>query len=133
MKMEYRFPEDLKYTPTHEWVKINGEFSTIGITDYAQHQLGDIVYIELPDVGIMFEKGSNAAEIESVKAVGELLMPLSGEIVELNEKLNDNPEMVNSSPYEEGWILKLKFNHPDELTDLLLAEDYKDLVQKADH
>lgn len=131
--MEYRFPEDIKYTPTHEWVKINGEFSTIGITDYAQHQLGDIVYIELPDIGIMFEKGSNAAEIESVKAVGELLMPLSGEIVELNEKLNDSPEIVNSSPYEEGWILKLKFNHPDELTDLLSAKEYKDLVQKADH
>ena len=131
--MDYKFPNDIKYTSTHEWIKIEDNIGTVGITDYAQHQLGDIVFIELPDVGMIFEKGSNAAEIESVKAVGDLLMPLSGEIIEINEKLTNNPELVNKSPFEEGWIMKIKINHNDEIGDLLSVEQYKELIEKEDH
>jgi len=109
--MDYKFPEDLKYTSSHEWVRIEDKLAIVGITDYAQHQLGDIVYVELPEKGVVFERGSNAAEIESVKAVGDLIMPLSGEIIEVNRNLTDNPELVNSSPFEEGWILKIKLSH----------------------
>lgn len=131
--MNYKFPNDLNYTSTHEWIKIENDIGTIGITDYAQHQLGDIVFIELPNIGMVFEKGSNVAEIESVKAVGDLLMPLSGEIIETNKKLTDNPEIVNNSPFNEGWIIKIKINHDDEIEDLLTVEQYKELVEKEDH
>jgi len=131
--MDYKIPNEINYTSTHEWIKIEKSFGTIGITDYAQHQLGDIVFIELPDVGIVFEKGSNAAEIESVKAVGDVLMPLSGEIIETNENLTNNPELINQSPYKEGWIMKIKINHNDEIGDLLSFEQYKELIEKEDH
>ncbi|MFW9902433.1 MAG: glycine cleavage system protein GcvH, partial [Candidatus Thorarchaeota archaeon] len=104
--MDYEFPEGLEYTSTHEWIKIENSIVTVGITDFAQHQLGDIVFIELPEVGMVFEKGSIAAEIESVKAVGDLLMPLSGEIVDINQNLVDDPGLVNSSPFSEGWMIK---------------------------
>jgi len=131
--MDYKFPNDINYTSTHEWIKIENNLGTIGITDYAQHQLGDIVFIELPDVGMVFEKGSNAAEIESVKAVGDVLMPLSGEIIETNENLTNNPELINKSPYEDGWIIKIKINHNDEIGDLLSLEQYKELIEQEDH
>ncbi|MFX0041705.1 MAG: glycine cleavage system protein GcvH [Candidatus Hodarchaeota archaeon] len=131
--MDYTFLNGLKYTPTHEWVKIEKEEATVGITDYAQYQLGDIVFLELPDVGMVFEKGSNAGEIESVKAVGDFIMPLSGEVIEINGNLADNPGLVNSSPYEEGWMIKIKINHDDEFKDLLTVEQYKELVEKEDH
>ncbi|MFX1303733.1 MAG: glycine cleavage system protein GcvH [Promethearchaeota archaeon] len=127
--MEYEFPNDLKYTSTHEWVRIEDNVATIGITDYAQHQLGDIVFVELPDVGMLFEKGSNAAEIESVKAVGDLIMPLSGEIIGINENLANNPELVNSSPFQDGWIIKIKFSHPSEIDELLSSEKYQEIIQ----
>ena len=131
--MDYKFPNDLKYTSTHEWVKIENEKATAGITDYAQHQLGDIVFVELPVVGMVFEKGSNAGEIESVKAVGDFIMPLSGEIIEINENLAETPELMNSSPYEEGWMIRIKINHDDEFKDLFSVEQYKKLVEKEDH
>jgi len=131
--MDYKFPNDINYTSTHEWIKIEINLGTVGITDYAQHQLGDIVFIELPDVGMVFEKGSNAAEIESVKAVGDVLMPLSGEIIETNENLTNNPELINKSPYEDGWIIKIKINHNDEIGDLLSLEQYKELIEQEDH
>jgi len=127
--MDYKFPEDLKYTSSHEWVRIEDKLAIVGITDYAQHQLGDIVYVELPEKGVVFERGSNAAEIESVKAVGDLIMPLSGEIIEVNRNLTDNPELVNSSPFEEGWILKIQLSHPNEINDLLPVIKYKELVE----
>ncbi|MFX1311522.1 MAG: glycine cleavage system protein GcvH [Promethearchaeota archaeon] len=130
--MDYQIPTNINYTATHEWIKIEGTMGIIGITDYAQHQLGDIVFIEFPDVGMVFEKGSNAAEIESVKAVGDLLMPLSGEIIEINEKLINNPELINQSPYKEGWIIKIKINHNDEIEDLLSFEQYAELIEKED-
>jgi len=131
--MDYKFPNDINYTFTHEWIKIKDNIGTVGITDYAQHQLGDIVFIELPDLGMVFEKGSNAAEIESVKAVGDVLMPLSGEIIETNENLTNNPELINKSPFEDGWIIKIKINHNDEKGDLLSLEQYKELIEQEDH
>lgn len=130
--MSYNFPGNLHYTSTHEWVRIDNSTATVGITDYAQHQLGDIVFVELPDVGIVLEKESNAGEIESVKAVGDLIMPLSGEIVGINEKLANNPELVNSSPFEEGWMIKIQISHASEIEELLTVEKYKELVKSEE-
>ncbi|HUW91012.1 MAG TPA: glycine cleavage system protein GcvH [Candidatus Nanopelagicaceae bacterium] len=128
--MDYEFPDNLKYTKTHEWVRIEDKTATVGITDYAQHQLGDIVYIELPEKGANLERQKSAGEIESVKAVGELLIPLSGKIIEINSNLVDNPEVVNSSPYESGWMLKLEYKNELEINDLLSVEDYKRIVEE---
>lgn len=130
--MEYKFPEGLKYTVTHEWVLLEEQIAKVGITDYAQHQLGDIVYVEMPDKGMVFERESNAGEIESVKAVGEIIMPLSGEIIELNENIVENPELVNSSPFGDGWLMKIKISHSDEINELLSVEEYKKIVESED-
>ncbi|MFW9940880.1 MAG: glycine cleavage system protein GcvH [Candidatus Thorarchaeota archaeon] len=130
--MSYEFPSELKYTTTHEWVDLHDNVATVGITDYAQHQLGDIVFVELPTAGIVLEKESNAGEIESVKAVGDLLMPLSGEIIEVNEKLAENPELVNSSPFMDGWMIKIKISHPNEIDELISVEQYKELVKSEE-
>ena len=131
--MDYELRADLKYTSSHEWVKIDDGIAIIGISDYAQHQLGDIVFVEMPEKGLVLEKGSNAAEIESVEAVGDLIMPLSGEIIEVNENLVDSPEIINKSPYEDGWIIKIKISHSDELKDLLSHNDYKILIESEEH
>ena len=131
--MEYKIPNGLKYASTHEWISIKDSTATVGITDYAQHQLGDIVFVELPEVSMIFEKGSNAVEIESVKAVGDLIMPLSGEIIGVNQNLADNPELVNSSPFIDGWIIKIKYSHASEIDELLSAEKYKQLIQNEEH
>jgi len=128
--MEYEFPDDLKYMKTHEWVRIEGDMATIGITDYAQHQLGDIVYVELPEIGRTLEKESSAGEIESVKAVGEILMPLSGEIVEINTIIIESPESINSSPYGNGWMMKIKVSNSSEINELLSVEDYKKIIKE---
>jgi glycine cleavage system H protein len=128
--MDYEFPDNLKYMKTHEWVRIEDKTATVGITDFAQHQLGDIVYIELPEKGANLEKQSSAGEIESVKAVGELLMPLSGKIIDINSNLVDNPELVNSSPYGSGWMLKLEYTNELEIKDLLSVEDYKRIAEE---
>ena len=128
--MDYEFPNNLKYMNTHEWVRIEGKTATVGITDFAQHQLGDIVYIELPEKGASLEKQTSAGEIESVKAVGELLMPLSGKIIDVNSNLVDNPELVNSSPYASGWMLKLEYTNELEINDLLSVEDYKRIAEE---
>jgi glycine cleavage system H protein len=127
--MEYKFPNELKYLQTHEWVRIEDRIATIGITDFAQHQLGDIVYIELPEIGTTIEKGSSVAEIESVKAVGELMMPLSGKIIEINTNLSEKPESVNSSPYRTGWMVKIEISSLSEIDDLLTMEAYKEVVE----
>jgi len=127
--MVYEFPEDLKYMKTHEWARIEGDTASIGITDYAQHQLGDIVYVELPEIGRTLEKGNNVGEIESVKAVGEILMPLSGEIVEMNAIIIESPESINTSPYGTGWMLKIKISNSNEINELLSVEDYKKIVE----
>jgi glycine cleavage system H protein len=130
--MSYDFPSNLKYTTTHEWVDLQNNITIVGITDYAQHQLGDIVFIELPEVGMVFEKESNAGEIESVKAVGDLIMPLSGEIIEVNEQLAEHPELVNSSPYDKGWMMKIEISHASEIDELLSVEKYKELVKSEE-
>ena len=118
------FPTDLKYVATHEWVKIEGDVATVGISAHAQDQLGEIVFVELPDTGVM-EKGAVAANVESSKAVGEVVMPLSGEITEVNESLEDEPEKVNSEPYGAGWIFKIKMSNPSEADGLLDAAGYQ--------
>ncbi len=131
--MDYKFLDGLKYTSTHEWIRIENSIATVGITDYAQHQLGDIVFVELPEVGMVFEKGSNAAEIESVKAVGDLIMPLSGEIIRVNQKLADNPEFVNSSPFAEGWMIKIEYSDVNEIDELLSVDKYKQIIQNEEN
>lgn len=130
--MDLKFPADLKYTPTHEWVRMDGDMATVGISDYAQHKLGDIVYVELPAIGVVLEKGSVAGEIESVKAVSELFFPLTGEVIEINENIADNPAFVNSSPYGEGWIMKIKISNPDEIKNLLSVERYQEMIEKEE-
>jgi len=127
--IEQEFPSELKYLQTHEWVRIQDNIATVGITDFAQHQLGDIVYVELPEIGNTIDKGSNIAEIESVKAVGELVMPLSGKILEVNTDLADNPESVNSSPYGTGWMIKIEFSNKSEIDELLTVEAYKEIIE----
>jgi glycine cleavage system H protein len=130
--MSYEFPNDLLYTTTHEWVRIENNISIVGITDYAQHQLGDVVFVELPDIGMVLEKETNAGEIESVKAVGDLIMPLSGEVMEINKQLAGSPELVNNSPYEGGWMIKIKISHHNEIDDLISVEKYIELVKSEE-
>ncbi len=130
--MEFKVPPDLKYTKSHEWVRIENEIAIMGITDYAQHQLSDVVFVEMPQTGEAFTKGKVIGEIESVKAVDEFYMPLSGEILEVNNNISDNPELVNTSPYDEGWFLKIKMNNPSELDTLLLANQYQELILKEE-
>ncbi len=117
--------ENLKFTKEHEWVKVENGVAAIGITDYAQKELGDIVYVELPSVGDSIAKGDACSNIESVKAVSDLYSPLSGEIVEINEGLEDTPENVNQSPYDDGWIAKIKMNNEEELNEMMDFEQYK--------
>ena len=128
--MSYVFPSNLKYTKSHEWIKIETKIAIIGITDYAQDQLSDIVYVNLPQVGEFFEKGSVIGEFESVKSVDDFYMPISGKIIEINGKIRDNPDLINSSPYEEGWILKVKYSNPSELDTVLSVKQYQKLIEK---
>ncbi len=121
-------PEELKYTKDHEWARIEGDIATIGITDYAQSELGDIVYVELPQVGLETKQMESFGTIEAVKAVSDLFAPLSGEVVEINEKLSDNPDIMNKDPYGAGWIIKIKLSHKGELDSLLDKEKYEELI-----
>ncbi len=113
------------YTDEHEWIDVDGDNATVGITDYAQEQLGDIVFIELPDVGAMLDKGGDAAVVESVKAASDIYAPVSGEVIEANAALEDDPELVNNSPEEEGWFFKLAISDKAELEGLMDAKAYK--------
>lgn len=122
-------PTSLKYTKTDEWVRVENNQATIGITDYAQDQLGDIVYIELPWDSANLAQESKFGDIESVKATSELLSPLSGEVIKANEALKENPELINDSPYEEGWMLVLKISDPTELDGLMSASEYEAYLQ----
>ncbi len=121
-------PEDLLYTSEHEWVKVDNDTAQIGITDYAQSELGDIVFVELPAVGDETTQLEPFGTIEAVKAVSELFAPLSGEVVEINSQLEEQPELINSDPYGEGWIIKLKLSDSSEVDKLLNAEDYKNEI-----
>ena len=120
------FPENLKYTKDHEWVKIDGEVAAIGITDFAQRELGDIVFVEVETEGETLDEGEVFGTIEAVKTVSDLFMPLSGEIIEFNTELEASPEVVNSDPYEAGWMIKIKFG--DVGKDLLSLDEYKELI-----
>ena len=119
---------ELKYTKDHAWILVDGDQATIGITDYAQGELGDIVYVEIESIGDELQKEEIFGSVEAVKTVSDLFIPVSGEITEMNENLEDNPELINDDPYGEGWIIKMKINDSNELSDLLGADEYKELI-----
>ena len=125
------YPEDLKYSKEHEWIKVDGDLAVIGITSYAQDQLGDVVYVELPDTGSQVTQFETCGTIESVKTVSDLYSPVSGEVFAINEELDDTPELINNEPYGSGWILKIKMQAPAELEKLLSADAYQELVQSS--
>ena len=118
-------PKNLKYSATHEWSKLEGDTVTVGITDFAQDQLGDVVFVELPDTGKTFSAGDAAAVVESVKTASDIYAPVSGEVVEVNSELEDAPEKLNESPYDEGWLFKLRVSDEGDVESLLSAEDYE--------
>ena len=121
-------PKELKFTKDHEWVKVDGNIAVVGITDYAQSQLGDIVFVECETVGDNLEAGDTFGTVEAVKTVSDLYLPVSGEVLEFNEDLESQPELVNKDPYGAGWIVKIKINEADELDGLLSADAYKALI-----
>lgn len=123
-----KIPDNLKYSKDHEWVRIENDVAWIGITDYAQHELGDIVFVEVETVGETLDAGEIFGTVEAVKTVSDLFMPVSSEVLEFNESLNDNPEMVNKDPYGDGWIIKVKINNPDDISNLLSAAEYEQLI-----
>jgi glycine cleavage system H protein len=124
-------PGDLRYTKEHEWVRLEGDTGTVGITDYAQDQLGDIVFVDLPAVGRAVKQMEKFGEIESVKAVSELYSPVTGEVAEANPMLADNPQLVNDDPYGEGWMLRIRLNDPGEVEKLLSAQEYDDFIAQG--
>ena len=127
-----KFEPGYMYHEEHEWIRVEGEEAVIGISDYAQDQLSDVVYVELPEVGDSFEVGDVFAVVESVKAASDVYMPVSGEILEINEELEDSPELVNSDPYGEAWFVRVAMTNPDELDDLMDADAYKAFVEELD-
>ncbi len=124
------FPEQLKYTKDHEWVRIDGNVGTIGITEYAQGELGDIVFVELPSVGKGVEAGQTFGTVEAVKAVSDLYSPVTGTVKDINKEIQDSPELVNKEPYERGWMIKVTLSDPDQVKNLLDVEAYKKLIAK---
>ena len=128
---ETRVPDELKYSEQHEWLSLDGDVGTIGVTDYAQSQLGDIVFVELPQVGDVLEKGQSFGTIEAVKTVEELYTPIAGEILEINDTLEDDAEQVNSDPYSDGWMIKVRLSDRADLDTMLSAEDYEELIEDA--
>lgn len=126
------YPQELLYTRDHEWVKVEGEIAIVGITEFAQKQLGDIVYVELPAVGTQLEVHQSIGSIESVKAVSDVFSPVSGEVIAVNDKLNDSPEMVNQDPYGEGWIIKLKMKNKEDLNQLMTSSEYEKYVESLE-
>ena len=124
------YPEEFRYTKEHEWVKVEGDAGTVGITDHAQKQLGDVVYVELPKIGDKFDAAEPFGSVESVKAVSEIYMPLSGSVVAVNETLNDHSEKVNDDPYGDGWMIRIKMSNPAEADGLLSAVEYEDYIKE---
>ncbi|WP_299059344.1 glycine cleavage system protein GcvH [uncultured Polaribacter sp.] len=121
-------PSDLKYTKDHEWIKIEGNIATVGITDFAQGELGDIVYVDVDTLDDTVEEGEIFGSVEAVKTVSDLFMPLTGEVIEFNTELEDDPELVNSNPYDKGWMIKIEISDPSQIENLLDAEAYKELI-----
>jgi glycine cleavage system H protein len=122
------FPVDLKYTKDHEWLRVNGESGTIGVTEFAAKELGDVVYMDINTLGDSLDKGSTFGTVEAVKTVSDIYMPVSGEVTEINAALEATPELVNKDPYGEGWMIKIKITHPAELNDLMSADEYSKTV-----
>ncbi len=129
--MSFKTPDDLKYTKTHEWVRMDGDTATVGISDYAQDSLGDVVYVELPDAGATFSAGQTFGAVESVKAASDLYLPVAGEVVEVNQSAIDTPELLNSDPYGDGWLLKIRVS--DDSATLLDAATYSAFVDEIKH
>jgi len=127
---QLKFPEELLYSPTHEWVRVEGNRAVIGVTDYAQSELGDVTYLELPKVGDTIEAGQPFGVIESVKADEELFAPVSGTVVDVNQNAIDHPEVVNDDPYGEGWLIAVEMSNPDELKTLMNAEQYRRMLEQ---
>ncbi|MHC5594914.1 MAG: glycine cleavage system protein GcvH [Nostoc sp.] len=127
--MSFEYPQDFRYLDSHEYVRLDGEIATIGITEFAVHELGDIVFLELPEIGDALTRGENFGTIESVKAVEELNSPVTGTVVERNEALINSPEEVSEDPYGEGWFLKVRINDPGEVEDALTADEYRAQVE----
>lgn len=121
-------PENLRYSKDHEWIKVDGDIAAVGITDYAQHALGDVVYIDMPRTGDKFASHEAFGSVESVKAVSEVFTPIAGEVVEVNDGLNDTPEAVNSDPYGDAWMIKIKMDNPGEADAMLSAEEYEEYL-----
>lgn len=126
--MNMNIPENLKYTKDHEWIIVDGDTATIGITDFAQSELGDIVFVEVDTVGETLDSEEVFGTVEAVKTVSDLFMPLKGKVIEFNKNLEDSPELINSSPYEDGWIIKSTVSDVSEIDNLLSAEEYKNLI-----
>src|SRR5690349_12004804 len=122
-------PEDNRYAKSHEYVHLEGDVATIGITDYAQKELGDVVFVELPSVGTQLDAADELGSIESVKAVSELFTPVSGEVVEVNERLRDKPELVNTDPYGDGWMVRIRMTDATEVDELMNAEEYEEYIE----
>ena len=125
-----KIPEDLKYTKEHEWVRVEGGAAYVGVTDYAQDALGDVVFLELPEVGEEFEQGETFGVVESVKAVSDLYAPVSGRITEINEPLVDAPELINEHPYDDGWMIRMEMSHEIELKELMSAAEYEEYIEE---
>src|SRR5262249_23419284 len=125
-------PSGYRYTKEHEWIDVKGDVATVGITDYAQHELGDVVFVELPKVGTKLEAGKSFGTVESVKAVSEIYSPASGEVTEVNAALADNPELLNSDPHEKAWLIKLKLSNPAEIASLLDAAAYQAFISEQE-
>lgn len=132
MNQEYKVPDDLYYTKEHIWVKIEGDIATIGITDYGQHQLGDIVFIDMPENGREVESGEVIASVESIKAISEIYAPVTGKIISVNEDLANDPSVINSDPYGDGWICDIQMKDPSEVEDLMTAEDYRAYLEELE-
>jgi glycine cleavage system H protein len=124
------YPEEYLYSKDHEWISVQDSIGTIGITDYAQHELGDVVYVDLPEVGDTFEAGEPFGSVESVKAVSEVFCPIGGEVIEVNAKLEENPELINESPHQKAWMIKIRLTSSDELKEMLSAEEYEEYLQE---
>jgi len=123
------YPEDFRYTKEHEWIKVDGDKATVGITDFAQNQLGDVVFVELPEPGDKLETHQTLGVVESVKAVSDVYSPISGEVTEVNGELNDDPEILNKDPHKKGWIIKLKVKDKSELEELMTASEYEKYLE----
>lgn len=127
------YPPGYKYTPEHEWIRLEGDEAVVGITHFAQEELGDVVFVELPVAGELFDEGDEIGSIESVKAVAEIYAPLSGEVTAINEKIEESPDLVNSDPHGEGWLVRIKMSEPSQLSSLLSAEAYVASLGSSDN